>query len=330
MASSVVVTGAAGFIGRNMVAALNGRGVGDVLLVDTLGTDDKWQSLVGLTFDDIVSPATFLAKLDDDHAMAGVRTVIHLGACSATTERDADYLLDNNYHYTRTLCEWGMRKGVRVIYASSAATYGGGELGFSDSDTVTGSLRPLNMYGYSKQLVDLWALRTGALDRIAGLKFFNVYGEYEQHKDGMRSVVSKAFDEINRTGSLSLFRSHRPDYLDGQQLRDFIYVQDVVNVMLWLVDNPSVNGLYNCGSGNARTWVDLGRAAFAAMSRPENITFIDMPLGLREQYQYHTEAPMSKLRTAGYAAPFNTLEDGVAQYVQWLSSHVSSDSSARV
>jgi ADP-L-glycero-D-manno-heptose 6-epimerase len=312
------VTGGAGFIGRNTVAALNDRGLTDILLVDLLGTNDKWQTLVGLQFDDIIPPQAFLDRLDDPELASAVTTIIHLGACSSTTETDADYLLANNYRYTRALCEWAQTHDVRLIYASSAATYGGGELGFSDDDETTPNLRPLNMYGYSKQLVDLWGLRTGALDRVAGLKFFNVFGPHEQHKADMRSVVSKAYEEIGRTGRLSLFRSCRSEYADGQQQRDFIYVRDAVDVILFLIDDPTVTGLFNCGSGLARTWVDLAHAVFAAMELPPAIDYVDMPDGLREKYQYRTEAPMSKLRSAGYDRPFHPLEEGVSEYVKWL------------
>jgi ADP-L-glycero-D-manno-heptose 6-epimerase len=322
MSSSIVVTGAAGFIGRNTVAALNDRGHNDILLVDVLGTDEKWQTLVGLEFDDLISPQAFLDRLDDRESTSAITTVIHLGACSATTEMDADYLLANNYHYTRTLCEWARARDVRLIYASSAATYGGGELGFSDDDSTTRNLRPLNMYGYSKQLVDLWGLRTGALGTVAGLKFFNVFGPHEQHKGDMRSVVSKAYDEIRTTGRLSLFKSYRAEYADGQQERDFIYVRDAVDVVLFLLDNPTVAGLFNCGSGTARTWADLAAAVFAAMGLPTAIDYVDMPDGLREKYQYHTEAPMDKLRSAGYHRPFHSLEEGVSEYVTWLTEHL--------
>jgi ADP-L-glycero-D-manno-heptose 6-epimerase len=317
MPSSTVVTGGAGFIGRNTVAALNDRGVTDILVVDSLGTNHKWQTLVGLEFDDVISPQAFLRWLDDGLGSA-VTTIFHLGACSATTEMDADYLLENNYRYTRRLCEWAQTHDARLIYAPSAATYGGGELGFSDDDETTPKLRPLNMYGYSKQLVDLWGLRTGALEKVVGLKFFNVFGPHEQHKGDMRSVVSKAYAEIGATGRLSLFKSYRDTYADGQQQRDFIYVRDAVDVMLFLADNPTVTGLFNCGSGTARTWVDLATAVFAAMGVPPAIDYVDMPVGLRERYQYRTEAPMTKLRAAGYDRSFHTLEEGVSEYVKWL------------
>lgn len=319
MAETIIVTGAAGFIGRNTVAALNEQGHDELLLVDSLGTDAKWANLVGLRFTDLISPQELL---DRREKMRDVRAVIHLGACSATTETDADFLLENNYRYTRELCEWALATEARFVYASSAATYGDGTLGFSDDDDVSPRLRPLNMYGYSKHMFDLWALRTGALSRIAGLKYFNVFGPHEEHKGDMRSVVSKAYAQIGETGSLALFRSHRPDYADGHQRRDFVYVRDAVAMTLYLAENPAVNGLFNCGSGTARTWLDLGNAVFGALGLEPSFDFIDMPASLRGQYQYHTEAQMTKIRTAGFTDPGHTLEDGVTDYVRWLAANV--------
>ncbi len=311
----IVVTGAAGFIGRNVVAALNASGRDNVLLVDTLGTDDKWRNLLGLRFEDLLSPQAFIEALES-HRLPGIAGIIHEGACSATTERDADFLLDNNYRYTRRLCQWCLHAGARFVHASSAATYGDGSMGYGDDDAVTPTLTPLNMYGYSKHLFDVWALRHGLFDRIAGLKYFNVYGPYEAYKGDMRSVVHKSFHKITETGKVGLFRSHRPDYRDGHQLRDFIYVKDVVDVTLWFFDRPEKNGLFNCGTGEARTWLDLAKATFAAMDRPENIEFIDMTQGLRDRYQYFTQAEIGKLRAAGYDKPFTSLEDGVTDYVR--------------
>src|SRR5271154_7153988 len=231
MSTQIIVTGAAGFIGRNIVAELNRRGHTNLLLVDQLGTDEKWANLVGLRFDDVISPTKFIESVKADTAWKAV-ACIHLGACSATTEKDADYLLENNYRYTRTLCEWSLDHNIRFVYASSAATYGDGTQGYSDEDCATPILQPLNMYGYSKHLFDLWALQTGAIERIVGLKYFNVYGPYEDHKGNMRSLVQKAYHQIIERGYLELFKSHRPDYCDGGQKRDFIYVRDAVGVTL--------------------------------------------------------------------------------------------------
>lgn len=310
-----VVTGAAGFIGRNTVAELNRRGNSELLLVDHLGTDEKWQNLLGLRFEDILDPTTFLSRLVDNK-FGKIDSIIHLGACSATTERDADFLLLNNYHYTRTACEWCLAHDTRFVYASSAATYGDGSRGHSDDDAVTPTLRPLNMYGYSKHLFDLWAMKQRLFDRIVGLKYFNVFGPYEDHKGDMRSVVQKSFHQIGTTGEVSLFRSHKPGYADGEQKRDFIYVKDAVNVTLHFAGNRTNSGLFNCGTGQARSWKDLATAVFRAMGKEPNIKFIDMPLTLRDKYQYFTEADVRKLRAGGYDAPFYSLEDGVKDYVQ--------------
>ncbi len=314
MKGPIVVTGAAGFIGRNVVAELNRRGRRDLILVDKLGTDERWQNLVGLQFDDLVEPAAFLAAVEGGTARAG--TVIHLGACSATTERDASYLLENNYRYTRTLCAWCLGIGARFVYASSAATYGDGAKGYDDADAVTPTLAPLNMYGYSKHLFDLWALSSGAMGRIAGMKYFNVYGPFEDHKGSMRSVVNKSYARIASGQDVELFRSDRPEYADGEQMRDFIYVRDAVDVTLFLAADGAPSGLFNCGTGQARTWLDLARALYQAMGREPRIRMIDMPAELKAKYQYFTQAEMGKLRRAGYGKPFTSLEDGVADYVR--------------
>lgn len=313
MTKPIIVTGAAGFIGRNTVAVLNARGRDDLLLVDKLGTDDKWRNLVGLRYDDLLEPDAFLHQVKQGR-VATPEAVIHLGACSATTERDADYLARNNYHYTRTLCEWCLAHGSRFIYASSAATYGDGSQGYDDDDAVTPTLRPLNMYGYSKHMFDLWALRSKLFDRIVGLKYFNLYGPGEGHKGDMRSVVHKSYHQIEEAGEVTLFKSQRPEYADGEQKRDFIYVNDAVDVTLWFLQHP-VGGLFNCGTGQARTWKDLAAAVFAAMDRPPNIRFITMPEALQAKYQYFTQAKISKLRAAGYDSPFTSIENGVRDYV---------------
>ena len=320
MAKTTVVTGAAGFIGRNVAAELNRRGQTDLLLVDSLGKQDKWRNLIGLQYEEILSPEEFLDLIDaTPEGDAGIGAIVHMGACSATTEPDADYLLHNNYHYTRTLCEWAQERGVRFVYASSAATYGDGSRGYDDADAVTPTLEPLNMYGYSKQIFDLWALRHGLFTRaenpIVGLKFFNVYGPYEDHKDDMRSVVHKSFGQIGSTGVVQLFKSYRAEFRDGEQMRDFVYVSDAVNATLFFLERPDKGGLFNCGTGIPRTWHDLAVAVYSAMGLPPRIQYIDMPEELRGKYQYFTEANPAKLRAAGYDAPFVTLEDGVREYV---------------
>jgi ADP-L-glycero-D-manno-heptose 6-epimerase len=317
MARPIIVTGAAGFIGRNVVAELNRRGEEELILVDELGKDEKWKNLVGLRYEDIVSPEEFLGLLEEQH-FADARAVIHLGAASSTTEKDADFLLRNNYQYTRVLCNWSLEHDARFVYASSAATYGSGAAGYSDDDAITPTLKPLNMYGYSKQMFDLWALKHGLFANIVGLKYFNVYGPYEDHKGDMRSVVSKSYQQIRCTGEVELFKSYRPGYKDGEQKRDFIYVKDAVDVTLHfaLQEASAPGGLFNCGTGKARTWIDLVTATFAAMGAERKIAFIEMPKELRGKYQYFTQATVEKLRAAGYSAEFTSLEDGVRDYVR--------------
>ena len=311
MSIKYIVTGGAGFIGSNIVRELNRRGESDILIVDRLRNGEKWKNLLGLHYEDYLDKKTFREAFefgDFDDA----EVLIHLGACSSTTELDADYLADNNYRYTRQLCESCLAADIRFVYASSAATYGDGTLGYSDDDSVTPTLMPLNMYGYSKQMFDLWALKNGLFDRIAGLKYFNVYGPGEDHKADMRSVINKAYAQIITQGVVKLFKSHRPDYQDGEQLRDFVYVKDAVNLTLFLADHPKTSGLFNCGTGQARSWKDLVTAVFTAMNRKPNIEFVDMPESLREKYQYYTQADMSKIQAAGYSIPFHSLEGGCA------------------
>ncbi|MFA7369831.1 MAG: ADP-glyceromanno-heptose 6-epimerase [Kiritimatiellales bacterium] len=315
MSVKYIVTGGAGFIGSNVVKALNARGETDILVVDELGGDEKWKNLVGLQYEDYIDKDDLFEYLEE-LTLDDVKAVYHLGACSATTETDADYLAYNNYHYTRALCESCLDAGVRFVYASSAATYGDGTLGYSDADEMTPKYQPLNMYGYSKHMFDLWALKSGAIREIAGMKYFNVYGPGEAHKGDMRSVVHKSYGQILKDGEVKLFKSHRPDYGDGKQVRDFVYVKDAVEQTLWFGDHKKVSGIFNCGTGQPRTWVDLVSAVFSAMGRKPNIRFIDMPEHLRGKYQYHTQADLTKLRAAGYDRPFTSLEDGVADYVQ--------------
>ena len=309
-----IVTGGAGFIGCNVVAALNARGEDDILVVDDLNHPLKEAHLKRLRYSEYMDkrdlrPALWAGKHADATA------VFHLGACSSTTETDAAYLADNNTEYTRELAEWCLAGGRRLVYASSASTYGAGEQGYSDDESRIPLLRPLNLYGKSKQNFDMLALRQGWLDRIVGLKFFNVFGPFEDHKGSMRSLVHKAYGEIGATGKLRLFKSYRPEYPDGGQVRDFVYVRDVVAEILFFHDHPERNGIFNCGTGRARSWVDLARAVFAAMGLPERIEFIEMPEELRGHYQYFTEADMAKTRAAGFDHAFLTLEEAVSDYV---------------
>lgn len=314
MSRSIIVTGAAGFIGRNTVAELNARGVTKLILVDQLGTEEKWRNLAGLEFEDLISPDAFLSRVESGRAPAS-EVIIHLGACSATTERNADFLLENNYRYTRRLCEWAMGQRARFVYASSAATYGDGAQGYSDAEDHLGLLRPLNMYGQSKHMFDVWARQRGLFSQIVGLKYFNVFGPFEEHKADMRSLVHKAYGQIQARGWIELFESDRPDYAHGEQKRDFIYVRDAVDVTLHFAEHRATSGLFNCGTGQARTWLDLARALFSAMGRAPDIRFIPMPEVLRGKYQYFTQADVAKLRAGGYLKPFTPLEDAVRDYV---------------
>lgn len=309
-----IVTGGAGFIGSNLVRELNRRGEEDILIVDRLESGEKWKNLLGLRYEDYLDKSELLER--SNHFGEDLKAVYHLGACSSTTEKDADYLVANNYRYTRELCLRTLEANARFVYASSAATYGDGQMGYSDRAEDTPKYRPLNMYGYSKQMFDLWALKNGLFDRIAGLKYFNVYGPGEAHKDDMRSVVHKAYGQIKETGRVKLFKSYRPEYGHGEQVRDFVYVDDAVAETLWLGDNPMISGLYNCGTGQARTWLDLAKATFAALELEPKIEFIDMPDHLREKYQYHTQADLEKLRRAGYENEFTSLEAGIRDYIQ--------------
>lgn len=312
----IVVTGGAGFIGSAIVWRLNELGSEKIIIVDELGKDEKWKNLVGLKFEDFLNKNVFIDNIRNEKISYKIDAVLHLGANSSTTEKDADHLLTNNYGYTESLAQFCLRYNIRFIYASSAATYGDGSRGFDDNENDLGILRPLNMYGYSKQLFDLWARKHDALERIVGLKYFNVYGPNEYHKGEMRSVVHKAFEQVRDTGKVRLFKSRKSEFKDGEQLRDFIYIKDAVDMTLFFLENRNKSGLYNVGTGKARTWNDLVKALFDAVGKPVNIEYIDLPDDLADKYQYFTEANLDKLRNAGYDKKVGSLEDGVTDYVK--------------
>ena len=315
--SRILVTGGAGFIGSALIWDLNQRGVDDIIVADFLGQDEKWKNLVPLRFNDYLEGDDLLHRIEaGDPAFNDIELVFHLGACSATTERDAAYLVRNNFAYTKTLARWALSHDARFVYASSAATYGDGAAGMSDLEIDLGNFRPLNMYGYSKHLFDVYAAKHGFLDGIVGLKYFNVYGPNEDHKGDMRSLVHKAYRQIVDTGSVRLFKSHRPDYRDGEQMRDFLYVKDAVNLTLELAETPTAGGLFNVGSGQAHTWIELATAIFAALDRPPKIEFIEMPEALRGKYQYFTQADLTKLRGYCKNVELTPLKDAVADYVR--------------
>ena len=311
----IVVTGGAGFIGSAIVWRLNSLGEDKIIIVDELGHDEKWKNLVGLNYYDFINKDDFIQKIENGMDI-DITAIIHMGANSSTTEKDADHLLRNNYEYTKKLAQFCLFKNVRFIYASSAATYGDGSLGFDDSESVSQFLRPLNMYGYSKNLFDVWAVKQGMMDKIAGIKYFNVYGPNEYHKGDMRSVVHKAFEQIKNTGKVKLFKSRNSGYKDGEQMRDFVYVKDAVDMTLFFLDKKNKNGLFNVGSGKARTWNDLVTAIFTAMEKPVNIDYIELPEHLAEKYQYFTEAKLEKIKKAGYSNSITSLEEGVTDYVK--------------
>lgn len=316
----ILVTGGAGFIGSALVWALNQRGHTDIVITDFLGSDEKWKNLVPLKYADYAEADLFRRRIaETPNAFGRFSAVFHLGACSATTEKNAAYLIDNNYAVTKELALWSLAQDARFIYASSAATYGDGTQGMDDKDENLHRLRPLNMYGYSKHLFDLHAQREGWLKRIVGVKYFNVFGPNEDHKGDMRSLVNKAYQQILTTGRVQLFRSHKPEYKDGEQMRDFLYVKDAVEMTLHFAETAQgtkAAGLYNLGSGEANTWLTLTRAIFAALGRPPQIDFIDMPEILRGKYQYYTKADIAKLRGTGYTRAMTPLAEAVRDYVQ--------------
>lgn len=309
-----VVTGGAGFIGSNIVRALNDVKIEDIIIVDNIASTDKWMNIRNKKYIEYVHKSCFLEKLPSYN---GIKAIIHMGAQSSTTEKNFDYLWKNNFEYTKALWEYCAEKQISFIYASSAATYGDGSQGFDDEMDID-SLLPLNGYGYSKQLFDLWVKHQAVREPVqhVGLKFFNVYGPNEYFKGSMASMVFHGYHQIKDMGKIRLFKSCNPQYQDGGQLRDFVYVKDICSVILWLLENPSVNGLFNVGTGKARSFQELAEATFASLELSPNIEYIDMPEHLKEKYQYYTKAEMQKLRKAGYNKDFYSLQKGVKDYVQ--------------
>ena len=310
----IVVTGGAGFIGSCVIKELNTRGFHNILVVDNLGTSEKWKNLVGKRFVDVLHKGALFSWLEGREDE--IEAFIHLGACSSTVEEDANYLLENNYHYTLKLAEYALHNNHRFIYASSAATYGDGSRGFSDDHSALEEFQPLNMYGYSKHLFDLWAERQGVLNQLVGLKYFNVYGPNEYHKGRMSSAIVRMVPEVDKTGTIRLFKSEDAGFGDGEQKRDFIYVKDAARMTCDFLANAA-QGIFNVGTGEAVTWNRLAKAVFAALSRPQNITYIDMPQDLKGKYQNFTQADMQKTRKALQKHAITTpLEEAVSDYVQ--------------
>lgn len=311
----ILLTGAAGFIGSYLLGYLNKKGFSNIIIADDFSEEDKW-----FNFDS----KQFIAKVEREQLFEWLKKeqpqidfVFHLGARTDTTEFDYSVHEKLNVQYSKSIWNYCADKNIPLVYASSAATYGNGDLGYNDNHEIVEKLQPLNPYGISKNEFDKWALKQAAQPPFwAGLKFFNVYGPNEYHKGRMASVIFHSFNQVKSTGKVKLFRSHKPDFKDGQQLRDFIYVEDVARVCYWLMENPIASGLYNLGTGKARTFEDLVKATFTAMSREPVIEYIDMPEDIRDKYQYFTEADMTKLRSTGYEEKFYSLEDGVADYVK--------------
>lgn len=309
----VILTGGAGFIGSCFLAKLNDEGIKDVLVVDHLGKSGKWKNLVGKDFTGYMYKNAFTMNLSSGlFSPEEIDCIVHLGACTVTTENDADYVMDNNLNYSVELAEFAAEFDIRMIYASSAATYGLGDHGYSDIEFD--DLRPLNIYGFSKHQFDKWVIAEGLERNFAGFKFFNVFGPNEYHKNDMASMVYKSYHQIKDTGKVRLFKSNHPDYEDGEQMRDFIYIKDVVDVLWKVFVNKNINGIFNLGTGKARTWNDLAKAVFNALSQKTNIDYIEMPDTLKKQYQNFTQADMNKLLSK-IDHDFMDLEESVKDYV---------------
>lgn len=319
----IVVTGAAGFIGSCIVARLNELGRRDLILVDHFDSDGdpKHANLNGKRYHSFFDKSDFLNCIRTGRIQEKVDSILHMGACSSTILQDEQYFKENNFQYSCHMAQWATKIKARFIYASSAATFGASSRHYSDDDAATRACKPLNLYGESKQKFDEWVLDRDLQTKVVGLKFFNVFGPNEYHKGEMRSVVVKAFDRVVSEGKISLFKSYDARYADGEQKRDFIYVKDLVDVVLFFLERQDINGIYNVGTGEARTWNDLARALFAALEKKINIEYIPMPEILQGKYQYFTQADMSKLRSVGYSKPFTCLESSVKDYVGYLKTH---------
>jgi ADP-L-glycero-D-manno-heptose 6-epimerase len=311
----IVVTGGAGFIGSALVHRLNQKGFEDIWVVDEMDHPEKQKNLDALSYSRWVGKDKFLSEVRASELPA-CSAILHMGACSSTTETNAAYLRENNFEYTRILAEFCLKKDVRFIYASSAATYGAGENGYADDESLLETLKPLNLYGASKQWFDLWAKEAGALNEIVGLKYFNVFGPNEYHKEDMQSMVRKGFLQVRDAGALKLFKSYKSGYSDGGQERDFLYVRDAVAMTLFFLEHREIGGIFNVGSGKARNWNDLASAIFQVMNKKVDINYIEMPESIRGQYQYHTCAKMEKIRSAGYTETITSLEEGISDYLK--------------
>ena len=311
----IVVTGGAGFIGSALIHGLNKKGVNQIWVVDQIDHPEKQENLIPLLFDKLIDKDDFLNNIIDNQ-LPRCDAILHMGACSSTTETNEAFLNKNNFEYTRHLARFCLERDIRFIYASSAATYGAGENGYSDDESRLKLFQPLNLYGGSKQKFDLWAQAQGVLKKIVGLKYFNVYGPNEYHKQEMQSMVRKGFMQIRDTGKICLFKSYKAEYADGNQERDFLYINDAVAMTLLFLEQQEIGGIFNVGSGKARNWNDLARALFAAMNKREKIEYIDMPTEIKDQYQYHTCSETEKIQQAGFSETVMSLEEGITDYVE--------------
>ncbi|MDP8217004.1 MAG: ADP-glyceromanno-heptose 6-epimerase [Candidatus Kaelpia imicola] len=317
MRERIIITGGCGFIGSGIVWALNRKGLENIIVVDELGENEKQKNIANLKFNELIDKNDFLSGiLDGSFNSSSIDTIFHLGACSSTIERDLGYLIENNYNYSRHLARFALKNDIRFIYASSAATYGSGSLGFSDSGEELFNLKPLNYYGYSKQWFDIWARHNKVLGKMAGLKYFNVYGPNEYHKGQMRSFIVKAYEQIKERGEVRLFKSYRDGIIDGEQMRDFIYLKDAVKMSLLFFENRDLGGIYNIGTGEAHSFNQLAEAVFGALGLEPDIEYIDMPQELKEQYQYFTQADISKINNAGYNWKCYDFNLAVSDYVK--------------
>ena len=315
----IILTGGAGFIGSCFLWRLNQAGINDIIVVDNLDATDKWKNLLGKRFIDYIQKDDFIGMVAE-HKLPKPDFIIHMGACSSTTNTDGNYYIKNNYEYSKTLVEWAMTNKAYFMYASSAATYGDGSLGYKDDEKGLEQLQPLNMYGYSKYLFDMWVLNSGLFDKVVGLKFFNVFGPNEYHKEDMQSIICKTFSIVRDEGKIKLFKSYKNEYADGEQKRDFVYIKDVIDIMFSLMQNPEKTGIFNLGTSQARSWNDIAKAMFKALDKDPVIEYIDMPKTLRPKYQYFTQADISKLKDTGLKVTFRSLEESVADYLGYLKS----------
>ncbi len=312
----IILTGGAGFIGSCFLWKLNQASENNILVVDQMDSDIKKQNLENKQFKDYIDKDVFIKDVKKGKRAQKVKAIFHIGACSSTTEANEAYLRENNYEYSKTLAEWALNDNIPFYYASSAATYGDGVLGYSDEDKVSLTLKPLNLYGQSKQQFDLWLINNNLSGKVVGFKYFNVYGPNEYHKGDMRSLVVKAYEQIKANGRIGLFKSYLPEYKDGEQKRDFIYVKDAIDLMYKFYTNGKIKGIYSIGTGQARTWNDLANAIFKALNIETKIDYIEMPKAIRDKYQYFTQADLAKIDRSGIKHKYIPLEEAVKDYVQ--------------